>query len=196
MRLLNRSTVGPSCSKTMSSIETRSIPAYTTQRSTRYVLPISIATYGSLYIILLALWKNRTSIYSALYRTVLNIYCWTNQVLWVMLILRSWLLLPNLNLPVVHLLAPLRPCRLQRTSCLTCCLLHQLVHATKTSPPTLTDRGGCCLGLYPVYFLVFSRKTRGRTGILLEPFCRIGHNIITDFNLLSPILSGLRLPRL
>ena len=39
----------------------------------RYVLPISITTYGSSYTNLLALWKNRTSIYSALYRTVLNI---------------------------------------------------------------------------------------------------------------------------
>lgn len=30
----------------------------------------------------------------------------------------------------------------------------------------------------------------------LRGICRTGHNIITDFNLLSPILSGLRLPRL
>ena len=92
-----------------------------TQRSTRYVLPASIATCGSLYINLLALWKNRTSIYSALYRTVLNICCWTNQVLWVMRILS--------------------------------------IMASTT-------------------------------------ICRTGHNIITDFNLLSPILSGLRRPRL
>ncbi len=35
------------------------------------------------------------------------------------------------NMPVVHLLAPLRLRRLRRTSCLTCCLFHQLVHATK-----------------------------------------------------------------
>ena len=35
--------------------------------------------------------------------------------------------------------------------------------------PTLTNRGDVA-GLYPVYFLVFTRKARGRTGILLEPF--------------------------
>ena len=41
------------------------------------------------------------------------------------------MLLRRTNFPVVHLLGPLRLCRLQRTSCLTCCLFHQLVHATK-----------------------------------------------------------------
>ena len=83
----------PSCSTDGITLRL-AVPVYTTQRSTRYVLPISITTYGSSYINLLALWKNRTSIYSALYRTVHIICCWTNQVLWAMHILRSWLLQP------------------------------------------------------------------------------------------------------
>ena len=161
------------------------------------------------------------------------------------------MLLRRTNLPVVHLLAPLRPCRLQRTSCLTCCLFRQLVHATKKRMRRTQEvnRQYLLTNLRTQWSYLFSapaeskeverptllftrlhnhprvlcrptrnnpprkehntyRTARAQYSAQLrcvadmwdtthfEVFCRTGHNIITDFNFISPIFSGLRRPHL
>lgn len=199
----------------MIEIGTRSILQYTTQRSTRYVLPMSIATYGSSYINLLALWKNRTSIYSALYRTVFNICYWTNQVLWVMHILRSWLLLPtkrecveqrrqtvnarkDLRTQWSYLFsAPAESKEVERPTLLFTRLHNHprvLCRPTRKSPPRKEHN------TYRTARAQYSAQLRCVADMWdtthFEVFCRTGHNIITDFNFISPILSGLRRPHL